>query len=63
MEKEITYEEAMAQVEQIVKQVENNELGLEELSGKLKTALELVKTCKEKLTKTDQEIQTLLQQK
>lgn len=63
MEKEITYEEAMAQVEQIVKQVENNELGLEELSGKLKTALELVKTCKEKLTKTDREIQTLLQQK
>ena len=38
MKKEITYEEAMSQLETIVKQLERNELSIDELSAKVKEA-------------------------
>lgn len=54
------YEEAMATLEQIVARMENNELDLDTMSGELKKAQQLIKLCKDKLTKTDQEIRKLL---
>lgn len=60
MKEEISYEEAMTQLEQIVEQIENNELGIDELTSKLKQAQRLMKMCKDKLTKTDKEIEKLL---
>ena len=58
--KAIKYEEAVRRLEEIVEQMENNELDIDSLSDKLKEAQELVKSCKDKLTKTDQEIKKLL---
>lgn len=60
MKEEISYEEAMMQLEQIVEQIENNELGIDELTSKLKQAQRLLKMCKDKLTKTDKEVEKLL---
>ena len=54
----LTYEEAMAQLEQIVRQVEQNELGIDQLVEQLKKATELVAYCKEKLYNTDKDIST-----
>ena len=54
------YEEAMATLEQIVARMENNELDLDTMSEELKKAQQLIKQCKDKLTKTDQEIRKLL---
>ena len=54
------YEEAMATLEQIVSRMENNELDLDTMSEELKKAQQLIKLCKDKLTKTDQEIRKLL---
>ena len=54
------YEEAMATLEQIVARMENNELDLDTMSEELKKAQQLVKLCKNKLTKADQEIRKLL---
>lgn len=54
------YEEAMATLEQIVAHMENNELDLDTMSEELKKAQQLIKLCKDKLTKTDQEIRKLL---
>lgn len=54
------YEEAMAQLEDIVKKLENEELGLDEMGKQLKTAQKLIKLCKARLTETDEEIQKLL---
>ncbi len=54
------YEEAMATLEQIVARMENNELDLDTMSEELKKAQQLIKLCKDKLTKTDQEIRKLL---
>lgn len=58
--KEIKYEEAVALLEEIVDKMENDELDIDQLSDQLKRAQELVKLCKDKLTKTDEEIKKLL---
>ena len=58
--KDLKYEEAIATLEQIVAHMENNELDLDTMSEELKKAQQLIKLCKDKLTKTDQEIRKLL---
>ena len=60
MPKEIKYEEALKQLEDIVDKMENDELDIDSLSEQLKTAQKLIKTCKDKLTKTDEEIKKIL---
>ena len=54
------YEEAMRQLQEIVRKMENDELDIDQMSDHLKKAQELIKICRDKLTKTDEEIQTLL---
>lgn len=62
MEKKgIKYEQAVSELEEIVEKMENDELDIDQLSDQLKRAKELVKLCKDKLTKTDEEIKKLLQ--
>ena len=61
MEKEIKYEAAVRQLEDTVSKLENNELDIDELSTELKKAQQLVKLCKDKLTKTDEEIKKILE--
>ena len=60
VKKEIKYEEAVRQLEEIVDKMENDELDIDQLSDELKRAKTLVKLCKDKLTKTDAEIRKLL---
>lgn len=62
MAKEIKYEEALGQLEDIVSKMENEELDIDELTTELKQAQKLVKLCKDKLTKTDKEIKTILKE-
>ena len=56
----IKYEEAVRQLEQIVTRLEDGELNIDELSGGLKKARKLITLCKQRLTKTDEEIQKIL---
>ena len=61
MEKgEMKYEQAVRELEKIVERMENDELDIDQLSEQLKRAKTLVKLCKDKLTKTDEEIKKLL---
>ena len=62
MAKEIKYEEALSQLEDIVSKMENEELDIDELTTELNQAQKLVKLCKDKLTKTDKEIKTILKE-
>ncbi len=55
------YSEAVRQLEEIVEKMESDELDVDSLSQQLKTAQELIKLCKDKLTKTDKEIKELLE--
>ena len=63
MPKEMKYEEAVRQLEEIVAKMESNELDVDSLSQQLKTAQKLIKLCKDKLTKTDAEIKAVLEEK
>jgi exodeoxyribonuclease VII small subunit len=60
MPKEQKYEAAMRQLEDIVAKMENGELDIDSLSEQLKTAQKLIKQCKDKLTKTDEDIRKIL---
>lgn len=60
MAKEQKYEEAVRQLEEIVEKMEGNELDIDSLSAQLKTAQKLIKICKDKLTKTDEDIRRIL---
>ena len=59
MEENIKYEEALAQLETIVRKLEQNEYNIDELAAQLKTAQRLIKFCKDKLTKTEEELKSL----
>ncbi|MBQ3744614.1 MAG: exodeoxyribonuclease VII small subunit [Prevotella sp.] len=61
--KEIKYEAAFAELQSIVNKMENDELDIDQLSEQLKRAQELIKLCKDKLTKTDEEIKKILAEK
>lgn len=54
------YEEALQQLEDIVHKMENNEFDIDQLAEQLKKAQKLITLCKDKLTKTDEEIQKIL---
>ena len=60
MSKEINYAAAVKELEEIVSKMENDELDIDQMSVQLKRAQELMKLCKDKLTKTDEEIQKIL---
>ena len=55
------YEEAVSKLETIVRKMENDELDIDSLTEQLKEAQRLIKLCKDRLTKTDEEIQQILQ--
>ena len=61
--KKQTYDEAMAKLEAIVSQIENNELDIDSLGEKLKEAQVLISFCKGKLYKADEEIKRIFEQK
>jgi exodeoxyribonuclease VII small subunit len=59
MNDHLKYEEALSQLETIVRKMESNEYDIDELAVQLKTAQQLIKFCKDKLTKTEAELQKI----
>ena len=55
------YEEAIKQLETIVRKMEQGEYDIDELTEQLKKAQQLIQLCRDKLTKTDEEIKKILQ--
>ena len=58
---EFKYEEAVRQLEDIVEKLQNDELDIDSMSENLKKAQKLIKLCKDKLIKTDDEINKILE--
>ena len=56
MNDEITYTAAFEELKEIVDQLENDSISVDELAEKMKRATVLMKICKDKLTKTEEEI-------
>ena len=57
----ITYTEAFEELQQIVREMENADISVDELSDKIKRCTLLIKICKDKLTKTEAEIAKIME--
>jgi len=56
----MNYKEAMAEIEQIVRKLEENKLDVDELSEKVKRVAHLIAYCKSKLHDTEEEVEKIL---
>lgn len=62
MNKELSYTEAHRELQEIVAEMENAEVSIDELNLKIKRAAELLKICKDKLFKTEKNVQEALEE-
>lgn len=60
--KKITYQEAYAQLEEILTRLENHELDVDELAQYVKKASELIRFCKSKLFETEKEVEKIIEE-
>ena len=60
--KTVTYSEAMAEVEEILQKIENEELDVDDLAEKVKRVSVLLKICKDKLLKTNEQVEQILKE-
>ena len=60
--KTISYSDAIAQIEEILRQIENGDLDVDQLAAKVKQVSELLKICKSRLFETEQEIDKILKE-
>jgi exodeoxyribonuclease VII small subunit len=56
-----TYTEAYAELQTLVRLLENAEISVDELSEKIKLAAELIKICEEKLTDVEKDVSKVIQ--
>ena len=55
-----SYEEAMKEIEEILARIESEELDIDELAEKVRRVSALLKFCRDKLTKTNEEVEKIL---
>jgi exodeoxyribonuclease VII small subunit len=60
IKKGLSYKEAIAEIEEILQQIENDEPDVDQLSEKVKRLSVLVSWCREKLHNTEEEIEKIL---
>jgi len=58
--KNITYKEAITEIEEILTKIENEELDIDELSSQVKHVSSLIALCKKKLHDTELEVEKIL---
>ena len=59
--KEMTYAEAMAQIEKILARFRNEEMDVDSLAAEVKRATELIARCKSRLRKAEEEVSKILE--
>lgn len=62
MDLQYSYTEAFNELQQIVRDMEDGEITVDELSLKVKRAAELIKICKQKLTSTEEDVNLILKE-
>ena len=55
-----SYDQAICELENIVKQIENEELSMDTLLEQIKQAAELIEFCKQSLKTVDEEVQKIM---
>ncbi len=59
---EISYTDAHNELQEIVNEMENSDISIDELDAKILRASELLKICKDKLYKTEKNVQDILEE-
>ena len=59
--KNITYKEAITEVEDIIAEIKNEEPDIDELANKVKRVSELLNICKNKLNKAEKNVNDILE--
>ena len=54
------YNKAIKRLEEIVAKIENEEIDVDELSDKVKEAVELITACKERIEKAEMEVKRVV---
>lgn len=62
MSKEITYQKAYDELQEIVGEIEDGEISVDELGVKVKRASELIKICQAKLKSTEEDVNEILKE-
>ncbi len=60
--KKVTYSKAIAEIEEILLKIENEELDVDELAEKVKRVSTLLKICKDMLLKTNEQVEQILKE-
>jgi exodeoxyribonuclease VII small subunit len=60
MKDQPNYTEAFDELQQIVTEIEDGAISVDELSEKVKRAMQLIKICKLKLTTTEEDVNKIL---
>ena len=60
--KNLSYSEAIGEIESILKQLEEGDMDVDILAEKVKRSTELIKLCKIKLQKTEDEVNKILKE-
>jgi exodeoxyribonuclease VII small subunit len=60
--KKTSYNEAIAEIEEILEKIESEELDVDELSEKVKRVSSLIRLCREKLLQTEEEVGKILKE-
>ena len=58
----ISYDTAIAEIHQILAEIENEKVNIDTLGAKIKRAAELIALCKDKLTKINADVEKLLEE-
>ncbi len=59
--KTIKYEEAIMQIEEILKNIRSGEISVDKLSTEVKRATELITLCRERLYKAESEVKSIIE--
>ena len=59
--KELTYAEAMAEIEKILGRLRSEEMNVDGLAAEVKRATELIASCKERLRKAEADVNKVLE--
>ena len=62
MDKDLKYEDAIRELQSLTSRLEQGDMDVDSLGKQLKRAKFLIQYCKDKLTKTDEEIKKILEE-
>ena len=57
---QIKYSNSIKKLEELIERIENEEIDVDELSAKVREAVSLIKTCKDKIEKAELEVKKVV---